>query len=244
MACATGTRAEAQWSVGAYLGDAALARGELRVESPRDDTALRLTGQSYDDESFTSPVYYGVRLTRFFRSLPWLGLEGEFIHQKVLTSPDAIVRAQGQLAGTAIDRDLPFGEVLPRFELSHGLNLMTGNVVFRLRRGHVSDADQRHRWALTARGGFGPTLTHVEARVGTEATDAYQLAGPAWQAAAGGEVRLWSRLGVMGEVKWTTTHQNLQVGSAEVSGPFRARHLVAGVSLDLEAPPHHRAVVR
>jgi hypothetical protein len=244
MTCGASTPAAAQWSVAAYLGDASLARGELRVESAQDDSALLLTGLSYDDESFTSPVYYGVRLTRFFRSVPWFGLEGEFIHQKVITSPEALVRARGQLAGTAIDRDMPLGEVLPRFELSHGLNLMLANAVFRLRRGQVGDTDPRHRWALSARGGAGSTLTHVEAQVGTEATYAYQLAGPAWHAAVGGEVRIWARLVAMGEVKWTATHQNLSVGSAQVSGPFRARHLVAGVSFDLQAPPSHRAVIR
>ena len=226
--------AVAQWSVAAFTGNASTARGDLRVTSSGDDTAVTLQAVSYDDESFQSPIYYGGRVTRFFRAVPCLGLEGEFVHLKTITRPDAVVQADGRLAGQTVTGPRPLGTVLPRFELSHGLNLILANVVVRFPTRKADAPGGGPRLAMTGRGGVGPTVPHVEARFQNQDEDGYHVGRAAWHAAIGIEVRLWGRLHAVSEVKWTTTRQRLQAAGAGIDGRFRTRHLIAGLSWDLQ----------
>lgn len=216
--------ASAQWTVDAFLGDAWNARGDLRLSGVDTDVTLR--GLEYDDRSFDFPLYYGVRAGRSLRgSLSWLGLEVEFVHLKTISRSAQVVEASGQVSGRPIAGPVRVGDVLPRFELSHGLNFVFANVVVR------RAFDGPRRVALSLRGGLGPTVPHVEATFLGRDEDAYQWSTVGWQAAGGAEVAIWGPVHVLSEVKWTGTRQDVGIGEARAEGPFRAAHLVFGIGL-------------
>ena len=219
--------AMAQWRAAAFLGDAATGPADLAVTSPGADTAATLSDVRLDDESFRSPVYYGWRIGRSFARVPWLGIEGEFIHAKVVSRAADVVRVRGRVEGATVEGDRPVGSVLPRFALSHGFNFLLLNAVARLPLG----ADgPRARVVLTGRGGAGPTLPHVEASVGDDRADAYQWGRVGGHAAAGVDAGVTHRLSVTAEIKWTATRQAVSIGESRVSGTLRTRHLANGLA--------------
>jgi hypothetical protein len=217
--------AQSQWTVAAFLGDAWTANAPLRVQSLPDGTDIALEGVEYDDRSFDFPIYYGVRAGRFLSSVPWFGLEGEFVHLKTITSPDQLVDADGTLRGQVKAGPLRVGDVLPRFELSHGLNLVLANASVRVPLGGPVRSSPV---ILTARFGIGPTIPHVEGTYGADTEDAYQWSSLGWQLAGGTEIRAWRALIILSEVKFTRTHQHVTIDQTEVSGLFRTVHLVFG----------------
>ena len=55
--------ARADWSVGAFLGQAHTQTSTVVLTLPNQATQLDLIGVHYRGESFRSPQYYGVRVT-------------------------------------------------------------------------------------------------------------------------------------------------------------------------------------
>ena len=223
VACAN--PASAQWYVTAFLGDAATSSTRLEILSQQSDTSLAVDPVRLADESFASPVYYGARLTRGLGRPSWLGLEVEFIHSKAIADTAQLVRAQGRLDGRPVDADQRLDAILPRFELSHGLNFLLGNVVFDWPLSWRSEA----LVAIVGRLGTGLTIPHVESTFRGHDEDDYQLGGMAFAAAIGAQIRLSKRLSAVVDVKVTRTRQHVEVGTAD-EGTFTTRHVVAGVA--------------
>jgi hypothetical protein len=233
MLAGTPDPATAQWSVSAFLGNAWNASGALDVTAP-PGTALTLDGIRYDDKSFKSPVYYGVRVAHFFRQPSWLAVEGEFIHLKAIPNPAQAVSASGRFDGRLVSRTTELGEFLPHFELSHGLNFLLANVAARVPVMRNGAGAKSPRVSLTVRGGMGPTLPHVEGEFQGQVENSYQFSRLGWQAAAGVQTRVVGHLVVLSEIKWTSTHQRVDIGEATVDGPFRARQFVVGLGWETD----------
>jgi len=232
--------ASAQWTVTAFLGDASTSPSRLEVRSATGDTSFRVEPIRLADESFDSPWYYGARLTRGFEQPAWLGLEVEFIHAKVIADPSQFVQVRGRLDGLELNGQQRLGPLLPRFELSHGLNFLLGNAVLgwpMVRRGPESLV------AIVGRLGAGPTIPHVESSFRGQEEDNYQLGEVAFAGAIGAQVRLWSHFSAVVEFKVTRTRQRVEVGSADIEGVFTTRHIVAGVSWRT-TPARHRPFIR
>ena len=227
--------ASAQWSVGAFLGDAATAPARFDVRSLAHETSLVVEKVHLDARSFRSPVYYGGRITRELERVRWLGLEAEFIHAKTIADPTRLVRIHGRLNGSTVDGQQPLAAILPRFELSHGLNFVLGNVVL-----HWPPARQcdETRTEIGGRLGLGATIPHVEASFRSQDEDGYQLGRMALAGAIGARIRLANRLSAIIELKVTRTRQHVRVGSADVEGVFATRHLVAGLTWRMTRAGH------
>ena len=227
------TPVSAQWSVSAFLGDAATSPTRLDVRSSADDVAVTLDRVHLDDESSKSPWYYGWRVTRRIQSVSWLGFEAEFIHAKTIADTAQLVRVQGRLSGIVVDGQLPMSAVLSRFELSHGLNFLFGNALIHW---PLWSARGEPRLAVAGRFGVGPTIPHVESTFHGQNEDAYHVGRIGIGGGIGAEVRLTNRLFAVGDLKYTTTRQNVRVGSAEIEGRFTTRHLMAGLMWRLTSP--------
>jgi len=218
--------AGAQWRIAGFAGSASTARADVAVSTP-PDTAVVLDSVPFAHESWRPPIYYGWRVARHFGRAHWLGVEGEFLHAKAITRNTDLVRVHGRLAGATIDADVPVGAVLPRLEISHGLNFLLANAVVRV--GLGADRGPGARVAVAARAGAGPTLPHVEATTLAGArADEYRIGGIGWQVAGGLDVRVWSRLSAIAELKWTGTHQALDVGPTVITVPLRTVHVAIG----------------
>ena len=101
-----------------------------------------------------------------------------------------------------------------------------------MRRG-VGEVDSRgvHRLVIVGRAGAGPTVPHAETTVDHVNLDRYEGGGPGVQGAAGVEVRVWRRLGVLGEYKYTRATPHIEVAGGEAMIPVRSHHLVTGLTV-------------
>ena len=227
----THSHAAAEWTVSAFLGHAWNQPGKLHMVSLLDNTDLTIHAVDYEDQSFRLPIYYGARLTRFITRVPWLGVEGEFIHLKAISKPQQVVDAGGRFGGRSVTGSARLGEFLPHFELSHGLNFVLANAVVRVPLMSRTASRSSRRLALMVRGGLGPTIPHVEGQSLGRGENGYQLSGLGWQAAMGVDVRIMDWLSAVSEVKWTGSHQRVTLGETDIEGPFRARHVIVGLAL-------------
>jgi hypothetical protein len=119
----------AQWEAAGYIGAAHTQNSDLLLRQPSLGTDLRFTNISYRGESFQSPLYYGVRGGYFFR-LHW-GAEVEFTHAKVFANVNQSAPISGTLNGLPVNVRQPVDTIVQRFSISHGVNLLLANVVFR-----------------------------------------------------------------------------------------------------------------
>lgn len=211
--------AGADWFVAAYVGG---ARTEPNTISIRQSTErIRLRPVVYEGQSWRSPIYYGGRLAYLHPRHPWLGVEFELTHLKAIADSTRIVHVDGTRMPAT---DVRLSTILPRFELSHGLNLAVINVAFRKPFGA-----RDRRLVAVARIGAGTSLPHVEATLADDQRDEYQMTGISWQAGAGVEYRLWRSVYATGDLRFTAAHLNLDVASSRLSGAFRSTHLNGGV---------------
>ena len=189
-----------QWYAAAYAGATKTHAADVRVSRVANPDVV-LPKVRFEGRSFSRPLYYGIRAGYMLR--PSIGLEGEFIHLKVFA------------------RDLPRGSVLQQYNISHGLNLVLGNVVWRR-----SIAD---RVGGAVRVGLGPTIPHVEVRMIDESVDEYRLGNIAAQFSGGVEAQLKNRMWWTGEYKYTMTKQQFDLVNSDVENVFATHHFVTGI---------------
>ena len=191
------------WVIAAYIGGAHTHSSSLTIMQPSFGTDLTFENVRLESRSFDPPLYYGVRGSYFLPKLPHFGIEAELIHLKVFSNPQQRVRVTGVRRGTIANAELPLGEIVQQYSISHGVNLLLFNAAVR----HAPSG----RVILSARAGLGPTLPHTESRIEGQSQEQYEVGRIAWQAAAGAEVRLWKGLFASAEYKFTRTRQNGKV---------------------------------
>lgn len=219
VALAATVQAHGQWRAAAYLGGAATAPTRVVIEQPALGTRLSVHDVRYRGESFTPPLYYGFRLGRFFGRL---GVEAEFIHQKIYARTERVVRFEGQARGIPVDDSTAMHTLIPQFSISHGLNFLLFNAVLEQRLGR--------RTRVAARFGAGPTVPHAESNIMGEARQGYQLGRAGIQGAASLEFRLWRGLHWLGEYKFTRSEQRVKIVAGHAETLVRSHHGVFGLS--------------
>jgi opacity protein-like surface antigen len=215
------------WVVAAYLGGASTSSSDLTLLQPTVGTSLTFHDVGFNSRSFNPPLYYGLRGGYFLRRVPQLGFEADFIHLKVFADPQQPVRLNGVRRNVAIDAELPLGQIVQQYSISHGVNLLLFNVAARHR--FNNGIDTKGRIALTARAGIGPTLPHTESRIEGTAQEQYEIGRLAWQVSGGAELRIWEGIYLLGEYKFTRTRQSGKVASGTAESLLRTHHGVFGV---------------
>jgi hypothetical protein len=220
--------AHGEWVAAGFLGGAATHRAALEIEQPVRRTALEIEDVSLAGRSLESPLYYGYRLMWAPGSHARLGVEVEFIHLKVDADTDAAVHMHGEVRGQAINGTLRLDEVVQRFAISHGLNLVLANLVIShpLTRGTSGSP----RLVFVGRLGAGPTIPHAETTVEGTIQEQYQWGRVAAQAAAGLEWRFARRFAALAEYKLTATPQRVRIPDGSASARIVSHHMVAGVA--------------
>lgn len=198
--------ARADWLLSVYTGAAATSSNTLTV-TPAGGTPLTLADVKYRGASSKSPIYYGYRAA-YTPARSRLGVEFEFTHAKAI----------------AIDTHSPD---LTQFQMTHGLNFLLGNVVYR------SQPLGAARVALTVRGGAGLTIPHVESVFRGNSLSKYENGGFGAQGAVGVEARLTGRLYAVADARLTYARVRVDVASAGVAGGFATRQVDAGIAVRL-----------
>jgi hypothetical protein len=222
-------RADADWMASAFLGDVWTRSSTVTLALPERQTAVEISGVEYRAESFTSPQYYGYRVTWIPDGHRWISVEAEVIHAKVFAEGDRQVRFRGTLNGVDTDATLPLSSVVQRLAMSHGLNFIFANVVLRREMGPV-DASGTPRFALVARVGAGPTVPHAETTVENVNRDQYESGGLGAQVAGGFEATVWKRLAILGEYKFTRATPQLELDGGTITVPTRSHHVIGGLA--------------
>ena len=215
-------RAEAGWTLGAFLGSTWTHASNIRLVVPELRTDLDMAPVAYRSESFTSPLYYAGRASWTPRAASPLAVEAEFIHMKVFADGDRQARVQGTWHGVPVDEDVRVGSVVQRLAMSHGLNVVLANVAYR--------QDIRKGFVAVARSGLGAAVAHVETTMDGVSQDHYADGGLAAQIAGGVEARLLQHVQVIAEYKFTWSSPTIDVASGTATVPVRSHHLVAGLA--------------
>jgi hypothetical protein len=215
----------AQWQASAYIGAAHTGTSYLFLTQPTLGTILRFKPVGYRGESFRSPFYYGARIARDLS--PHWAVEAELIHLKVFANVNRPSTVTGLLNGSPVDRAEPIDDIVQRFSISHGVNLILGNLLFRqpLLRSH---SRRLPRLLLVLRLGAGTTRPHAESTIVGRANEHYQLGSPAAQFAAGVELNIFHRLYWAGEYKFTRTRQQVDVFQGKATSLLESHHVVTG----------------
>ncbi len=210
------------WRAAAYFGGSATHRSGVTIDQPALATHLRFDGVEYEGRSFQTPVYYGYRLGYWFN--PRLGLEAEFIHQKVYARVERLVRVDGTLRGAPLSAVVPMDGIVREFSISHGVNLLLANLVF-----CHQPAGAGGRLTLSGRIGAGGSVPHPESNILGQSRQGYQWGRPAIQVAAGVEYRLWRDLHWLAEYKYTRTRQRVEIVDGTAGTLLRSHHAVFGL---------------
>lgn len=223
--CCLSLRAAAQWIASGYAGAAHTMNSSLTIRQPALGTDVQFSGITYRGESFQPPLYYGVRGGHFFGG--WWGVEAEFIHLKVFLNVEQPATVMGILNATPIHSSPAVSTIVQRFSISHGVNLLLANAVFRRKIWH-SDQEGLARGYLDLHLGAGATIPHPESTIQGLTDEHYQAGSPVLQIAGSIELRIHSRLYWVGEYKFTRTHEQVSVNSGNATTLLKSNHLVTG----------------
>lgn len=217
------------WVIAGYLGGAHTGASDLTISQPTLGNDLTFERVRFSSRSFDPPLYYGFRGGYFPGRIPFLGFEAEFIHLKVFSDPQQQVRVTGRRRNNPISGELPLGDIVQQYSISHGVNLLLFNVAARHRMMRDVDAPDG-RVIVAARVGVGPTLPHTESRIEGAGQEQYEIGRIGWQAAGGAEFKLWRGWYVFGEYKFTRTRQQGKVSAGIAESLLRTHHGVFGFS--------------
>jgi hypothetical protein len=223
----------ADWTLGVFVGVAHTRPTSLTLIQPTEGTDVTVSPVRYRSESLTPPIYYGYRAAFFPRS-SWLGVEGEFVHLKVVADTARDVEISGALRGSPVGGSAPLSSIVDAFSITHGVNLLLVNAVARRRVG--VDPAGHARWTFTARLGAGASIPHAESTIGGRRSEGYEWGAPSLQAAAGVEVRVTRVLSLIGEYKLTHSVQDVTVANGSARTPLTTHHLVVGTAVRLGVP--------
>jgi lipid A oxidase len=164
-------------------------------------------------DPFHNPIYYGVRVARWSNSF---GTMFDFIHSKALAQLDDQASFSGTIDGKPLPEHARVGDIVHKFEFSHGHNMLLLTALARL-----PALGARIR-PYTGIGG-GILLPHTEIGLtapGHNRTYEYNYAGPAAQALFGLEFRL-ARLSIFVEYKFTWGHYEAPLSQVDGSWLFK-----------------------
>jgi hypothetical protein len=218
----------AQWIAGAYIGEAHTLNSGLTIRQPALATDISFHDISYRGESFQTPLYYGVRAGYFFH--PKWAVEAEFTHLKVFANVNQTATVTGILNGTLIDAREPVNTIVQRFSISHGVNLLLANAIFRHELWRSNDEKSAGAY-VSLRLGAGATIPHAESTVQQRTDEHYQVGSPALQFAGTIELRICKRWYWMGEYKFTRTREQVDVSSGIAKSLLQTHHVVTGPSI-------------
>jgi hypothetical protein len=215
----------AEWTFGAFLGGVRTVSSSLRIEQPSQDTIVTASPVDYRGDSFEAPLYYGYRAGVFPRQ-SWWGIEGEFIHLKVVADTSQDTKFDGVLRGQNASGVRALASVVQQFSISHGVNLVLVNTV--VRKAAETTGNTPPRWILAGRVGAGASVPHPESTIDGLSHSAYEIGSFSAQAALAAELRLTRHLYATGEYKYTHTDQNVSISGGSAHSRLNTHHVVGG----------------
>lgn len=217
-----------------YTGKSFTQSSDITVKQPTLSNDYTFKDVSFDDESFETPPWYGLRAGYYFESYPWLGTAIEFFHFKMVTDTSENKRLMGIRDGTIVDTTARVNSIIQQFQITHGVNYLTLDALVRYR--FLEDREQFRKGRVQLYGGLGvgPVIAHAENVVDDVRNgEGYEVGGVGIQAFVGARALLFKHFGLFAEYKFT--HSGLEIGVAAGVGMVEenTHHLVGGVTIPL-----------
>lgn len=214
-----------------YPGRSLTFESKVELDRP-DDTSLEFHDVSWDDQSFRSPIYYGLRIGYWIDSEDGWGLVLDFVHAKMFSELDDVVSVTGRRNGLPVGGMERLSDTFAGLSFSHGHNLLLLTAARRWSPWKASESSWIEDLRPYVGLGGGIAVPHVEVRSGGTAAENYQLAGPAFQGLAGIGYRAVRSLEVFMETKISFA---LLTADLEGGGELRVSpwtfHLAVGATL-------------
>ena len=220
------TPAHAQWYFVGFLGANRTAPANVDINVPASNVALTFQQVEFDARPFESPQYYGWRLGRIAGTKRGFGVEAEFIHLKVIGLTNQRYATTGTSGSAPFTSGDPMTRIVDRYAMTHGLNFLVANAVFRQPLGSG-------RAAFIARVGAGITIPHTETTVLGGAVDQYEYGGAGLHAAIGLDVQLRGRLSFVTEYKLTRARPEISIANGAGVTTAVTHHLAFGLAFGL-----------
>ena len=171
--------------VAVYFGTSKTENSNLRIQQPSTNTDVTFHGVSWDPKSFESPPYYGYRIGFWSEKSPKWGVEMDMTHYKVYARVDRTVPVTGTVNGVPVTGTDVLGNTVQRFEISHGVNTLSLNLLYRWT-GKPTPSFKHGRFQPYVGAGPSYYILHPENRVnGIPNKQRYKPAGIGWQALGG-----------------------------------------------------------
>jgi lipid A oxidase len=221
--------ARAEMVISVFGGAAFTEDNDVRLQQP-GGTDLTFHRVSYSGKNLHSPPYYGARLAYFLGPNSHFGFGAEFFHAKLYLNAGDVVRITGTRTGAPVDDLETVGATISSFSISHGLNFLTADVIYRW---FLSQREKNFvgRFQPYFGAGIGAVIPHVESDVGGVSYGAYQVHGPGVQGFGGMNFDLTRHWSLFAEYKFTYVDLDLRIPNGIISLTPLTHHLAAGVSL-------------
>lgn len=192
--------ANAEIAFSFYSGKSVTHNGDLDLRL--GSTKVTVHDVSWRDESFQSPIYYGARLAYWFDEAPNWGLSIDFTHAKTDLEERRTTRVSGIRNGIPVNGYDRIKNTISSYELSHGLNMVTFNAMYRWFATGKRDDSLLGRLQFYTGLGAGFSVPHVEADIQKTHTYEYQAGtGPVINGMLGFNYDFTSYLSGFGEYK-------------------------------------------
>lgn len=225
--------AKAELEISGYLGKADTPSADVKLAEP-GGTDLTFHDVSWDDDSFGTAPYYGIRGTWWFERHPNWGLAVDFTHAKMLAHLNDTVSVTGTRAGTPVAGPERLGDTFDVLEFSDGHNLLTVNGLRRWFFEGAPDGTFLSRLQPYVGVGAGLAIPHVEVTTVSGRTFEFQVTGFAAQGLAGLSYEVFKNVSIFTEYKlsWADLDSDLAPGGTLQVRPW-THHLVFGASYRL-----------
>lgn len=224
--------AAAELSMSLYSGKVVTVNSDLDLKTA--DADLTFKDVSWTDHSFEGPIYYGVRATYWPESLAGWGVALDFAHAKTYLQ-SGTVTVTGTRDGLPVNGPEPITDTIEHFNMSHGLNMLTLNGLYRWFPAGGRDLSPLGRSQIYAGLGGGITIPHVEAYIDGLRTFEFQYnGGPVVNAMGGVNYDLTDFLSCFLEYKlsYADVHADLNGGGRIDVQPW-THHFIVGLSANI-----------
>jgi lipid A oxidase len=210
-----------------YTGSSFTRDSNLQLSQPGAGTAITVRDVKWDADPFKAAPYYGLRYAHFFDRYPAWGVALDFTHYKMIAQTSRVVSVNGTRQGAAVNTPAPMNQYVQRFEISHGVNILSLNGIYRWQ--HPSFAGGRLQPYAGA--GLAYYRPHSENTVDNLFHEtAYQSSGFGYQVLGGIQYRMTPRWGAFIEAKFNSGTAKVDIANGRAETPLRTFHALAGIS--------------
>jgi len=211
----------------AYTGTSYTRNSDLRLTQPGLATDLTLHDVHWDAHPFKPAPYYGLRVTHFYDRHPNWGAAIDYTHYKIYANTNRVVAADGTARGLPVAAAVPMDQFVQRFEISHGVNVLSLNGVYRWFDSRLAAG----RLQPYVGAGLAYYVPHAENTVGGVPFESgYRSSGFGYQLFAGAQYRMTERVALFAETKFNSGTARVDVAGGRAETPLRTFHVLGGIS--------------